>query len=76
MILKNSVKSKFAYLIVYKAQVIKQPDRIGSYLHQVFFFIVPYHIIMNALAYQADPSSVEPLKNPASNPATKEVNNT
>ena len=24
--------------------------------------IVPYHIIMNALAYQADPHSVEPLK--------------
>lgn len=24
--------------------------------------LVPYHIIMNALAYQADPSSVEPLK--------------
>ena len=24
--------------------------------------IVPYHIIMNALAYQADPTSVEPLK--------------
>ena len=24
--------------------------------------IVPYHIIMNALAYQADPTSVEPIK--------------
>ena len=24
--------------------------------------LVPYHIIMNALAYQADPSSVEPLR--------------
>ncbi len=24
--------------------------------------IVPYHIIMNALAYQADPHSVEPIK--------------
>ena len=76
MLLKNSVKSKFAYLyIMYQNKKYSQ-YRIGSYLHQVFFFIVPYHIIMNALAYQADPSSVEPLKNPASNPATKEVNNT
>ena len=24
--------------------------------------LVPYHVIMNALAYQADPTSVEPLK--------------
>ena len=31
--------------------------------------IVPYHVIMNALAYQADPTSVEPLKVPT----TKEV---
>ena len=30
--------------------------------------IVPYHIIMNALAYQADPTSVEPIKH-----TTKEV---
>ena len=74
MILKNSVKSKFAYLM-YQNKKYSQ-YRIRSYLHEVFFFIVPYHIIMNALAYQADPSSVEPLKNPASNPATKEVNNT
>ena len=33
--------------------------------------IVPYHVIMNALAYQADPTSVEPLKVPT----TKEVSN-
>ena len=33
--------------------------------------IVPYHIIMNALAYQADPTSVEPLKGPTSKEVTR-----
>ena len=36
--------------------------------------IVPYHIIMNALAYQADPSSVDPNRNP-SKAGIKDVRN-
>lgn len=55
----------------------KLSDVLGGFLEYIHFHmipanvlmkeihplgIVPYHIIMNALAYQADPSSVEPLK--------------